>query len=98
MSKLIEIKHYSDSIDCDTCGYSVASGAEIFIDGKQLVDIVPNAHCYNSLSYNMSDIFYTILKELGYEIKIDYIDDDEYDDENNISPYEYKYQKLKNKF
>lgn len=50
--KNIKITHISDSMGCETCGSSYASGYRIEIDGELVVDKTPSAHCYDGVDYS----------------------------------------------
>lgn len=55
--KNIKITHISDSMDCETCGSSYASGYRIEIDGEVVVDKTPCAHCYDGTDYDRDNAF-----------------------------------------
>lgn len=64
--KSIKIVWLHDSYDCESCGCSYATGAEVYIDGVLVLDFTPTAHCYSSQSYNEDFIYSEIFKHLGY--------------------------------
>lgn len=62
---ILKICRNYDSHDCDTCGSSYADGATIYLDGKQILDLVPIAHCYDNVHYYDIDIFIAIADYLN---------------------------------
>lgn len=49
--KNITVTIISDSMDCETCGSSWASGYTIEADGKMEIDKTPCANCYGESDY-----------------------------------------------
>lgn len=65
--KSIKIVWLRDSQSCESCGYSYATGAEVYIDGVLVLDLTPpTEHCYSSQSYDEDFIYSEIFKHLGY--------------------------------
>lgn len=62
----IRIEWLSDSQNCETCGVSYAGGARVLIDGEQLGDFTPIAHCLTPASFWPTDVFKAILEHLGH--------------------------------
>lgn len=67
MAKIV-IEWLSDSDDCDTCGFSYASGARVFIDGELKVEKIPVAYCQGGDDFSEEDIYKAIIIALGNEI------------------------------
>ncbi len=67
--KTIEIQWLSDYYDCETCGGNGAQGAIVWVDGEEILNLQPIAHCYDDTTYSESDVYKLILEHLGYEIK-----------------------------
>ena len=65
----IKITWLIDEHDCETCGYSSASGAVVNIGDHVTIVMEPVAHCYNGVSYNTEDVYERILFELGYVVE-----------------------------
>ena len=68
LNKEIKIEWLSDVYDCDTCGTSWASGANVFINGNLELELTPVAHCYGGEDYSTEDIYIKILNKLGWEV------------------------------
>lgn len=68
--KRIKIVELFDESDCETCGSSYAHGFKVYIDDELVSSYIPTAHCYDSESYEIQDVFKDILERLGYELKI----------------------------
>lgn len=69
MSHKIKIEWLSDSHECDTCGTSWATGANVWIDGILTLELLPHAHCYEESHYNPDEVYKRILHQLGYEVE-----------------------------
>lgn len=65
----IKIEWLSDSCDCETCGSSWAEGAIVYIDGQEIFTLEPHASCYDGSSWTQAEVYYQILKGLGYTIE-----------------------------
>lgn len=65
----IKIEWLFDSCDCETCGSSWAEGAIVYIDGQEIFTLEPHASCYDGSSWTQADVYYEILKGLGYTIE-----------------------------
>jgi hypothetical protein len=59
-----------DEYDCKDCGYSIAYGANVYIDSKLELGFKSIAHCYNSEDYADDFIFQLILEKLVHRIEI----------------------------
>lgn len=46
----IRYQELYDSHNCETCGYSDATGAKIWFDDKLVYELKPVAHCYDSVT------------------------------------------------
>jgi hypothetical protein len=66
----IKIERLYDEYNYEDCGYSVAYGANVYIDGKLELEFKPIVHRYNSKHYKDDFIFQSILKKLGHKIEI----------------------------
>lgn len=64
----IKIEWLSDSYECETCGYSYADGARVYIDGIIALDLKPVAHCFGGNNYDDRDVFTRILQHLGHTV------------------------------
>lgn len=53
--------------DCETCGGSIAHGANITIDGDLKIQLPPLASCFDS--WDRSDVYITILTYLGHDVE-----------------------------
>jgi hypothetical protein len=66
---LIRIEWLNDEHDCDDCGPSYAEGAIIHIEGKNPIEMLPTAFCYDGTSFSEKDVYVRILEELGYRVE-----------------------------
>ncbi len=71
----LKIEWLVDYHDCDTCGYSTAEGARVYVDGVLLFELVPVAHCYGGQSWSDSEVYKSILDRLGYKVTESYVED-----------------------
>ena len=46
----IKFQHLYDDHNCETCGYSSATGLIVWFDDKEVFRIEPVAHCYDGQS------------------------------------------------
>lgn len=65
----ITIETLYDEYNCDTCGRSVAEGAVVLFDGKEVISMRPQAHCYEGTDYTQDMIFEAILNTLGHTLE-----------------------------
>ncbi len=65
---IININWLSHQSDCEDCGISVADGAEVFLNGKCILSLLPQAACFDSTDYSRADVYKAILEELGYTL------------------------------
>lgn len=67
----IEIKTWTDSHDCETCGSSWAEGGIVYVDGKEVLRREPSAYCFGVPSFSESDLLVMALKKLGHQVLVD---------------------------
>jgi hypothetical protein len=65
----IKIEWLSDEHECDTCGWTYATGAAVEFDGVPCIDLEPSAYCYDGESYDAEDVFRRIIERLGHTIE-----------------------------
>jgi hypothetical protein len=65
---LIRIEWHTDEHDCENCGSSYAEGAVIHIEGREPIEMLPSAHCFDGTSYSEADVYTRIIEELGYRV------------------------------
>ena len=65
----IKITWLIDEHDCETCGYSSASGAIVNIGDDVTIKMEPMAHCYDGVNYYTEEVYNRILSELGYVVE-----------------------------
>ena len=66
----IQIDWTSDSMNCDTCGFNWAQGADIYFDNELKLKLVPFAHCYGGDDYDSDTVYQRILEALGHTLEI----------------------------
>lgn len=66
--KDIKIEWLEDDCDCETCGWSSASGARVSLGGKIILEKLPRASCFGCDSWYPEDIYRLILEHLGYRV------------------------------
>ncbi len=64
----LEIEWLYDSYDCEVCGPSDAQGAIVRLDGKVVIELIPNAHCYSSETYDDNSVYATIFNMFNIEL------------------------------
>jgi hypothetical protein len=64
----IEIDWLHDEHNCETCGWSLSQGAIVRVDGKQILELRPRAHCLGSENWDDADVYKLILRKLGYQV------------------------------
>lgn len=64
----IRIEWLYDEHDCETCGWSGAEGAKVYIDGELVIELEPIAHCYSGSSWDRDEVYKRILNHIGYEL------------------------------
>lgn len=70
--KKIEIETRDDvHEDCETCGTSWAEAGSVKIDGKTVLDIEPQAHCYDGVSHSEAELLVMALKKVGIDVLVD---------------------------
>lgn len=62
---VIEIEWLKDSVECDRCGWNMADGAAVSIDGRQVFRLNPVAACFDGEDYDQADVFRRILEHFG---------------------------------
>lgn len=67
----IEIKTHWASSDCETCGYSYAQGGSVTIDGKVVLDLPAESHCFGGQDYSEDDLLVMALHKIGIEVFVD---------------------------
>ena len=66
----LEIEWLYDDYDCEMCGHSYAEGAIVRLDNAVIMELLPNAHCYSSESYEAEEVFVTLLESFGFDVSI----------------------------
>lgn len=66
---LVRIEWVTDEHDCSDCGWSYAEGAVIHIEGREPIEMLPSAHCFDSLNYSGFEVYARVLEELGYRLE-----------------------------
>jgi hypothetical protein len=66
----LEIEWLYDDHDCEVCGPSYAEGAIVRMDNVVILELIPNAHCYSSESYEAEEVFVTLLEHFGFDVSI----------------------------
>ena len=66
----ITIRQISDEYECETCGPSFAEGFIITVGEKEIL-LEPDAHCYDSVSYDYDDVLKAVAESLGHTVKIE---------------------------
>ena len=64
----IKIEWTSDEHDCETCGWSYASGANIYFDDELAIELVPIANHFGGQTYTNDEVYTAILEKLGHTI------------------------------
>lgn len=64
----ITIEKISDSHECETCGFSSANGARIYLDGLFHSELTPMAYCFDGTDYDDDAIFREILRALKLNV------------------------------
>jgi hypothetical protein len=65
---VIKITWLEDTSECEDCGSSWSSGAEVLLDDKPFLHLPASAHCYNGTNYEREDVYKLIIETLGYTI------------------------------
>ena len=82
--KCLEIDWLTDDHDCESCGSAFSQGAEVRLNGKVMLSLLPLAMCFGSESYHEIDIYQAILNHLGFTVTTRHIEDEaEETDESN---------------
>jgi hypothetical protein len=69
MKGTLDIRWLSDRSDCETCGWSYADGAEVFLDGRPILLLAPVASCFGGSHWERDDVLKMVLEQLGYTVK-----------------------------
>ena len=65
----IEIEWTSDTYDdCETCGTTWAEGATVKLNDEIILNLIPEAACYDGDSWSESEVYKKILEKLGYKV------------------------------
>lgn len=67
----IHIVWLSDSHDCESCGPTYAEGALVLIDGEEVINLEPVAHCFDGSDHRPEQVFTAILQHLGHSVTED---------------------------
>lgn len=67
----IEIETSEDDTDCETCGSSYASGGRVIVDGVEILNRPPHAHCYDGVHFDPDELLVMALKKLGHVVLVD---------------------------
>lgn len=65
----LEIEWLYDYYDCEDCGMSDALGAIVRLNGAVIAELVPQASCYSSTTYDESEVYATIFNILGIDLE-----------------------------
>lgn len=65
----IRIEPLSDTYDCETCGTSWASGANVYFDGDLILELEPHANCYDGTDYSDEAVYRAIIEKLGHTVE-----------------------------
>jgi len=69
---MIKIEWLTDEHDCETCGWSCAQGAVVYIDDVETFRLIPSAYCFNSVDYTDEYVYKLIIKHLGHDVETSY--------------------------
>lgn len=69
----IKIEFHEDFYECETCGRAYASGAQVRFDDELVLSLEPIARCYDSKTWEESEIFEQVLNKLGHKLEICYV-------------------------
>ena len=64
----IKIEWTSDYSECDTCGFNYSDGANVWLDDKLVLELVPVAGCYDGDHWDQRQVYRLILDALGYTV------------------------------
>lgn len=64
----VRIERITDSHDCETCGWSYAEGAHIYLDGILVRSCEPSAHCTSPTHWDEEALMGEILSVLGHTL------------------------------
>jgi hypothetical protein len=73
--KTITIDWLEDESDCDTCGWSYATGARVFLSDDEtgsfdeIITEMPSASCQGGYDKSSSEIYQAILEKLGFKVE-----------------------------
>jgi hypothetical protein len=67
----IDINIMSDIHECETCGSSWSEGGTVYVDDELILERLPSAYCYDSPSFNESDLLVMALKKIGIHVMVD---------------------------
>lgn len=66
---VIRIEWLEDSHDCESCGTCYATGARVFFDGKQVIDLEPVAYCFDGDDFDSIEVYSAIIEKLGHTLE-----------------------------
>ena len=67
--KKLKIEWVDVTHHCKTCGYSYATGANVYLNDELILECEPIAYCYDESSWTDEEIYRLILSKLGYEVE-----------------------------
>lgn len=73
--KVYKVQYLEDSIDCETCGSSFATGYIIECPDGEIIDRSPTAHCYDSVDYPIDGALKIILNKEKIILEEQYVYD-----------------------
>lgn len=65
----LEIEWLYDYYDCEDCGMSDALGAIVRLNGAVIAELIPQAQCFSSTTYDESEVYATIFNILGIDLE-----------------------------
>lgn len=68
MSK-IKVEWLADEHNCETCGWTMAEGACVYVDGELVLDMTPTAHCFGGETWDSDQVWKRLLQHLGHEVE-----------------------------
>lgn len=71
MTNRLHLEWLTDDHDCETCGYSEASGMRASLDGHVILELIPRAHCFGGDNWSEREAFELLLEKLGYPVAIE---------------------------
>jgi hypothetical protein len=56
-TRRLDVEWLTDKHECETCGGSWASGARVHLDGEQILELIPLAHCFDGEDWSEADVY-----------------------------------------